>query len=252
MSDAAMTNRCAIIAAVALLLGLTAMAQTPKGQMVDFSGNSGYLATPSGGGRHAGIVVIQEWWGLNDWIKLQADKLAQQGYVALAPDLFHGKVATTPDEAMKLVGAFNRDQGIAELKAAYDYLNQRSDVRHDDIGVIGWCFGGGLSAALAENEPQLKACVIYYGQVPTDAETAGKIQAPVLGNFGGADKSIPPDKVRQFESAMRAQSKSVDIKIYDNMPHAFAGSHTSVPGHEQAAADAWRRTTEFLAAHLRS
>lgn len=225
-------------------------AQSKAEQTVHFGDTSGFLALPSGGGRHPGIVVIHEWWGLNDWVREQARKLASQGYVALAPDLFGGRVATTPDEAMQLVQSFDQQRGLAQLQAAVQYLNGRNDVRKDDIGVIGWCWGGGQSATLAENEPSLKACVVYYGEVPTDAGTAAKIHAPVLGNFGGADQSITPDRVHKFEAAMREAGRSADVKIYPGMPHAFAGSRAKQPAQLAAAQDAWHRTMQFLREHL--
>lgn len=222
--------------------------------MVSVGDTQGYLARPADHAVHPAVIVIQEWWGLNDWIKLQARKLAEQGYVALAPDLYHGQVAEQPQDAMKLVRAFDPARGLAELQAAYARLRHDRGVRTDRIGVIGWCFGGGQAARLAAAQPGLKAVVIYYGDIPSDPATVARMTAPVLGNFGGADRNITPARVHQFAEAMKAAGHPADIKIYPGMPHAFAGSHD--PGLLQNAqrntdvADAWQRTLGFFRKHL--
>ena len=238
--------------AQAVASGPVASLPRAAAQMVTFNpatDSHGYLALPHGPGRHPAIIAIHEWWGLNDWVRAQADQLAAAGYVVLAPDLYHGKSADTPQGAMALVQTFDRQRGLDDLQAAYAYLDRRRDV--GDIGVIGWCFGGGLSAALAERQPGLKACVVYYGEVPGDVATAARIHAPVLGNFGGADRSITPDKVKAFEQAMQQAGRPADVKIYPGMPHAFAGSRATAPEQIAAAHDAWTRTLAFLRAHLR-
>ena len=153
---------------------------------------SAYLAVPDSGGPHPALVVIHEWWGLNDWVKEQAQKFAEQGYVALAVDLYRGKVAYDPNLAHELSRGLPQDQAIRDLKAAFDYLASRPDVRHDKIGSVGWCMGGGFSLLLAVNEPKLAACVVNYGSMPTDKDDIQRIQAPVLGNFGAEDRGIPP------------------------------------------------------------
>lgn len=241
--------------AVLLLAGLAAGATTaPRTEMVQVGDTTGYLARPAGPGKHPAVIVIQEWWGLNSWVKLQARKLAEQGYVALAPDLYHGKVADQPQDAMKLVRAFDPAKGLEELQAAYTKLAGDPGVRSGDIGVIGWCFGGGLAARLAVAQPNLKAVVIYYGELPEDAASVARITSPVLGNFGGADQNITPAKVHQFEAAMQAAGHPADVKIYPGMPHAFAGSHVTNllnnPQRNADVADAWHRTLTFLRAHL--
>ena len=156
---------------------------------------TGYLAVPDSPGRHPALVVIQEWWGLNDWVKEQARKFAEEGYVALAPDLYRGQVATDPAMAHELSRGMPQDRAVRDLKAAFDFLSARSDVNKDKIGSVGWCMGGGLSLQLAVHEPRLAACVVNYGAMPTDPADIGKIQAPVLGNFGAEDRGIPPTSV---------------------------------------------------------
>ena len=241
---------------VILLLSMAALAASApvRTAMVPVGDTQGYLARPADHKAHPAVIVIQEWWGLNDWIKLQARKLAEQGYVALAPDLYHGQVAEQPQDAMRLVRAFDRQRGLAELQAAYAKLHQDRGVQPDRIGVIGWCFGGGLAARLAAQQPGLKAVVIYYGDIPSDAATVARITSPVLGNFGGADRSVTPARVHQFAASMQAAGHPADIKIYPGMPHAFAGSHdTSLlqnPERNADVADAWRRTLAFFRQHL--
>src|SRR5271156_1227015 len=142
---------------------------------------SGYLALPSGGGKHPAIIVIHEWWGLNDWVKQQADKFASQGYVALAVDLYRGKAAANADEAHQLMRGLPDDRGLRDLEAAFAYLSSRPDVDAGKIGSIGWCMGGGWSLKLGVDQPKLAAVVLNYGMLPTDPAAIAKIKAPVLG-----------------------------------------------------------------------
>ncbi|HXX24278.1 MAG TPA: dienelactone hydrolase family protein [Terriglobia bacterium] len=207
---------------------------------------SGYLAVPDSAGSHPALVVIHEWWGLNDWVKEQARKFAEHGYVALAPDLYRGKVADDPSLAHELSRGLPQDQGVRDLEAAFDYLASRPDVRHDKIGSVGWCMGGGYSLLLAENEPKLAACVVNYGSMPTDKDAIERIQAPVLGNFGAEDHGITPAAVQAFESAMKAAGKSIDVKEYEGAGHAFENPNNKAGYREAAAKDAWARMLAFL------
>lgn len=218
------------------------------------SGNetvSGFLALPESHGKHPGIVVIHEWWGLNDQVKEDARKLAAQGYVALAVDLYRGKVATTPEEAHELMRGVPDDRGIRDLDAAYAYLAARPDVRANKIASVGWCMGGGWSIKLAMSEPKLAACIVNYGALPTEASSIDKIQAPVLGNFGAEDRGITPDSVHAFDAAMKAAGKSVDLKIYEGAGHAFENPNNKQGYKPEATADAWARMTAFLKKTLR-
>ncbi|HJZ52292.1 MAG TPA: dienelactone hydrolase family protein, partial [Candidatus Acidoferrales bacterium] len=171
---------------------LMVRAEAPKTETVQFpSGKdtiSGFLAVPDKPGQHPALVVIHEWWGLNDWVKEQTEKLAAQGYVALAVDLYRGKAATDPSEAHELMRGLPQDRAIRDMQAAYAYLAARKDVKGDKIGSIGWCMGGGLSLQLAIHQPRLAACVVNYGSLPTDPNDIQQIMAPVLGNFGADDK----------------------------------------------------------------
>jgi carboxymethylenebutenolidase len=185
---------------------------------------SGYLALPEGAGRKPALVVIQEYWGVNDFIKGKADDFAKKGYVALAVDLYRGKVATDPDTAHQLMRGLPEDQAVRDLKAAFDYLRSRDDVDATRIGSIGWCMGGGYSLQLALAQPKLAGAVIYYGRLVTDDAAIKGLSVPLLGNFGGQDKGIPPDSVREFDRKAKAAGKSVDFKIYPDAGHGFASS----------------------------
>jgi carboxymethylenebutenolidase len=213
---------------------------------------TGFLATPAGKGPSPAVIVIQEWWGLNDWVKDQARALAKEGYVALAVDLYRGKVTANPDEAHQFMSGLPPDRAMRDLKAAFAALAARPDVKKDRIGSIGWCMGGRYSLALATEEPKLAAAVAYYGAPPTEAAAIARIQAPVLGNFGGEDKGPSPDQVKAFEAAMKKAGKTADIKIYEGAGHAFANVNNPWKGYREAAAkDAWSRTVAFFAAHLK-
>jgi len=234
--------------------GSVASAETTKTQTVQYpSGNetvSGYLVTPTTSGKHPAIIVIHEWWGLNDWIREQARKFGELGYVTLAVDLYRGKNTGDPAEAHELSRGLPQDRGVADLKAAFSYLASRADVEPGKIGIVGWCMGGGYSILLAQNEPKIAACVVNYGALPTDPENIAKIQAPVLGNFGADDRGIPPQAVNAFVAAMKGDGKTVDAKIYDGAGHAFENPNNKTGYRPEAAKDAWSRMVAFFKANL--
>jgi len=213
---------------------------------------SSFLVAPEGKGPFPAVIVIQEWWGLNAWIKDQARALAKEGYAALAVDLYRGKVADKQEEAHQLMMGAPPDRIARDLKAAYAWLQARADVKKGRIGAIGWCMGGRYTLDLATKEPGLAAAVAYYGAPPTDAAAIAAIKAPVLGNFGGDDKGPAPDQVKAFEAAMKKAGKTVDVKIYEGAGHAFANVDNPWGGYREAAAkDAWSRTAAFLAKYLK-
>lgn len=205
-----------------------------------------YLAVPRAKGAFPGIVVIHEWWGLNDWVKGQADALAKQGYVALAVDLYRGKVATEVMEAHELSRALPEDRALRDLKAGFDYLRTLPQTRDKRVGVIGWCMGGGWSLTLAVNEPRLSACVIYYGRLLTEETVLRRIACPVLGIFGNRDRGIPVEMVRAFESEMKRLNKKVEVHIFSGAGHAFANPNNRQGYNATAAQRAWQITLEFL------
>lgn len=211
------------------------------------------LYTPPGKGPFPALIVIHEWWGLNGWVKDQASKLADEGYESLAIDLYRGKVATTPDMAHELMRGVPDDRANRDLKAAFQFLQSQPNVKKDRIGAIGWCMGGGYALDVALDEPTLAADVINYGHLVTDSAEIKKINAPILGLFGGLDQGITPDDVHKFEAAMKQQGKKVEIKIYDDAGHAFENpDNKNTPGYRPPdAADAWQRTITFLAEYLK-
>lgn len=209
------------------------------------------LYAPEGKGPFPGIVVIHEWWGLNDWVKEQASKLADQGYVTLAIDLYRGKVATTPDEAHEIMRGVPEDRAKRDLHAAVEFLMSQSNVKKDRIASIGWCMGGGYSLDVALQEPTLTAAVINYGHLATDSESLKGIHASILGLFGGRDRGISVDDVKKFEAQLKQAGKNVDIVIYPNAGHAFENPNNKDGYRADDAADAWKRTVSFLAGTLK-
>jgi carboxymethylenebutenolidase len=205
------------------------------------------LYAPEGKGPFPGILVIHEWWGLNDWVKEQASKLSDQGYVALAIDLYRGKVAITPDEAHEIMRGVPEDRAVRDLHAAFEFLKSQSNVKKDRIASIGWCMGGGFSFNVALQEPTLTADVINYGHLATDPESLKKINASILGIFGGQDRGIQVEDVKKFEQSMKQLGKKVEIVIYPNAGHGFENPNNRTGYRADDAADAWRRTVKFLA-----
>ena len=209
------------------------------------------LYTPPGKGPFPAIVVIHEWWGLNDWVKEEASKLADQGYAALAIDLYRGKVATTPDEAHEIMRGVPQDRAIRDLLAATTYLRAQKNIDPKRVGSIGWCMGGGYSLDLALNDPKLKATVINYGHLATDDASLKKINAAILGIFGGQDKGIPVADVNKFESQLKALGKTVEIHIFPDAGHAFENPNNKQGYRAEDAAQAWKLTVDFLAKNLK-
>lgn len=240
---------------VLLLALLAASAFAAESKTVSYkSGDEtvqGVLYTPSGKGAFPGLIVIHEWWGLNEWVNDQASKLADQGYVALAIDLYRGKVATTPDMAHEIMRGVPEDRAKRDLHAAFEFLASQSNVKKDRIGAIGWCMGGGYSLDLALQEPTLAADVINYGHLATDPDALKKINAPILGLFGAQDRGISPADVKTFGETLDRLGKKIEIKIYDDAGHAFENPNNKDGYREADAADAWNRTVEFLASTLK-
>jgi carboxymethylenebutenolidase len=243
------------IIGLTLLLFSSLVALAADGKTVSYKSGSetvqGMIYSPEGKGPFPGIVVIHEWWGLNDWVKEQASKLAGEGYVALAVDLYRGKVASSSDEAHELMRGVPEDRAARDLHAAVEFLKSQPNVKKDRIASIGWCMGGGYSLDVALAEPTLAATVINYGHLATDENSLKKINAPILGLFGGQDRGIPPDDVHQFEKSLKALGKKVDIHIYPDAGHAFENPNNKTGYRAEDAADAWKRTTEFLATTLK-
>jgi carboxymethylenebutenolidase len=229
------------------------------GQMTSFKRPDGkevkgYLAEPAAGGKAPGIVVIQEWWGLNDQIKGVADKLAAAGYRALVPDLYRGKVAVEAKEAEHLMTNLNfGDAAGQDVRGAVQFLKASSP----KVGVTGFCMGGALTLLSAVNVPEVDAAVPWYGFPPLEYIDATKIKAPLLGHYAIDDVPFPIAKVDALEEKLRAAKVKFEFHRY-KAQHAFA-NETAVGAkklpitgyHPEAAELAWRRTMEFFAKHLK-
>jgi carboxymethylenebutenolidase len=211
----------------------------------------GYLSQPTGAGSGLpGLIVIHEWWGLNDNVRDEARRLAAEGYVTLAVDLYGGQLATAPPAAMKLAQLLAASPAPAEdnLRQAFAYL--RNTVGAPLVGTIGWCLGGRWSLRTALLLPDsVAATVIYYGSVQAEEADLARLQMPVLGVFAGKDRIVPLPTVRKFEATMKRLGRRLDVHVYEGADHAFANpSGTAYDA--SAADDAWRRTTAFLRANL--
>jgi carboxymethylenebutenolidase len=210
--------------------------------------------SPNNNNTFPAVVMIHEWWGLNQNIKDMAETLAKEGYVVLAVDLYNGQVANTPDTAQNLVSKVrdNPSESINNLQHAVRYLASLENVNSSKIASLGWCFGGGQSLQLALNtEPEypLAATVIYYGNLVSDQESLSKIKWPVLGIFGDQDQSISVESIKQFEDALNANGITNEIYIYKGVGHAFANpsGDNYAPKETQ---DAWEKTVSFLKKYL--
>ena len=244
------------VAAAAMLLDTSAIPIVTEEVVyatLDGKPVKGYLARPEKAGPDTpGIIVIHEWWGLNDNIREMTRKLAREGYVALAVDLYEGKVAETPDNARRYaIEAMQHEARVREnLRQAYRYLKEKQGVSR--VGVIGWCFGGGWALQTALMMPeQIDAVVIYYGRLVTDPEQLSKLKMPVLGIFGAEDRGIPVETVQRFKAILDSLGTIHEIYIYEGAGHAFANPSGTryVP---EAAQDAWKKTVAFLNRYLKS
>jgi carboxymethylenebutenolidase len=242
-----------LICFVILLLSVSTFAATSKAVSYKSGDETvhGVLYTPPGRGPFPGIIVIHEWWGLNDWVKEQASKLADEGYAALAIDLYRGKVAKTPDEAHEIMRGVPEDRAKRDLDAAFHYLQSQKEIKKDRIGAIGWCMGGGYALDVALQQPQLAADVINYGHLATDPAELKKINAPILGLFGAQDRGITPDDVNKFREALDKMGKKIDVTIYPDAGHAFENPNNKEGYRPTDAADAWNKTVNFLASTLK-
>lgn len=213
---------------------------------------SGYLARPrTSSGPFPAVVLIHEWWGLNDNIRAMARRFADAGYVALAVDLYEGETAERPERARSLMQqAMERtDRLERNIEQAFYYLDVMPSTNR--IGSVGWCFGGGWSLRTALMFPQeLDASVIYYGELETDADRLAPLDVPILGLFGSEDRVVSTDTVREFGQALTELEKPHEIQIYEGAGHAFA--NPSGENYETGtAARAWARTTAFLNRYLK-
>lgn len=257
-----MRRTLVVCAAAALLLALAvpALAAEAKVKTSDITFKSGdeeikgFLAEPEGRGPFPAIVVIQEWWGLTDWIKDNAKRLAAQGYVTLAPDLYRGKVAEDMPTASALRKGMPHDRALRDLKGAVDTLLAKDNVNKERLGSIGWCMGGGYSLQLALHDKRIKACTMCYGPVVTDADKLKPLNATILGIFGEEDGGIPPAAVAKFEAALKEAGKNIEAIKEFKAGHGFM--RPGNPGgrnpvyREAEAKQAWKDIDKFFAKTL--
>lgn len=227
-------------------------------ETVEFKSNgntaSGYLATPASGSG-PGILVIQEWWGLDSETKRQADRLAADGFVALAPDLYHGELAghTEMDKAGKLMHSLPPDRAGRDMSGAIDYLASHKAVTSKGIGVVGFCMGGMLAFIIAANRPdKVKAVVPFYGFPQGDSEPDwSKLSAVIRGHMAEKDDFFPPAAARALEAKLRAMGKDVTLTVHPGTGHAFMASHNALGTHDAAtAAKIWPEVVSFLKSTL--
>src|SRR4030095_10947481 len=194
------------------------------GENVKFQSNggktTGYLAIPKGG-RGPGVVVIQEWWGLVPHIQDLCDRFSIEGFVALAPDLYHGKVAKSPDEAAKMMMALRIEEAEKDLKGAIDLLTTHEATTGEKVGIIGFCMGGALALYTATKNSKIGACVVFYGGHPKVKPDLPNLHAPALYISGDRDRSVTPAVVHDVERRIKDLGKQIEMKIYKDADHAF-------------------------------
>ena len=219
---------------------------------VNGEGAYAFVAQPDDDAKHPGIVLIQEWWGIEPHIRMLAQKLAADGFVVAVPDLFHGKIATEPDEAQKMIMMIrgNVEKAAREIIGALDTVKAMPNVEPKKLGLMGFCVGGFMTYYVASRYADLGAVVPFYGAGydPTPEEVA-KVNAPVLAFYGKKDQSVPMQQVEKIERMYKQAGKDITVKVYD-AGHAFINPDHGM-GNEKAAAEAWPLAVNFLKQHLK-
>jgi carboxymethylenebutenolidase len=220
---------------------------------VEFEANGGtapgYLALPEGKG--PGVVVLQEWWGVDDHIKDVCDRFAREGFLALAPDLYRGETTDQPDEAQQKMMAMSMDEAEKDMRGAVDYLASHEQYDGSGIGSVGFCLGGGLSVWAATANPKVDAVVTYYYVMPHGKPDFAKVGGPVLGHFGTNDDYISVEDAKALEQEIRDAGADVTFEFYEGAGHAFFGDHNRIGTyHEEHAKSSWQKTLDFLRRHL--
>lgn len=215
-----------------------------------------YTVHPMRAGLYPGVVIIHEWWGLNSQIKGVADRAAEAGFVAIAPDLYRGKLGTDAGLAHELMRGLNENYAVDVVKSAVGWLRaydakavRRAPGLEMPVGTVGFCMGGRISLATALNRADIQAVVMFYGSVETDPQALRPLAAPLLGVFGNEDRGIPLDQIKAFEAALKESGKDATVIVYPGVGHAFFNEER--PGYDKEAAfDAWERTRMFLTEKL--
>ena len=209
-----------------------------------------FVAWPAGRQAAPGIVVVHEWWGLNGQIRDVARRLSSQGYIAIVPDLYHGKVASDPMKAHELVRGLEETEALGTLEAAVAWVRAQPRGAKSRVGVIGFCMGGGLAQNLALQDPGVSAVVMFYGSPETDPEKLAKLKGALQAHYGELDEGIPVKRVDEFRAAFQKSGRSAEIYVYPGAGHAFM--HEGLPSYRpDAARQAWARTLSFFQKHLR-
>ncbi len=226
------------------------------GEQVTFPSNGtdgqGYLAVPASG-RGAGVVVLQEWWGINDQIREVCDRFASEGFVALAPDIYRGVVTAEPDEAAKLMMALNIEQAARDMAGAVDFLVTHPTVTSSTVGVTGYCMGGGLALWLATLRPDTVSAVVpHYGIIPWPAAQPDYtvMQAKVQGHYAEVDDFAGPPAVAALEEQFAAAGVEYEFFVYPGTEHAFTNHHRPEVYDEEHSETTWSRTLAFLRANV--
>jgi carboxymethylenebutenolidase len=228
------------------------MSQQTLTSMIQIPGPTGSIrafeARPGGSGPAPAVIVIQEWWGLNDHIKDVATRFAREGYVAVAPDLYSrlgNKVTADPNEAGTLMMSLEKPDGVADLLAVVAHLKTAAGVRADRIGVTGYCMGGSYTTLLACSSPDIRAAAAFYGEVPDDA-TLSRLQCPLLYVYGTEDGWIQMKDVERLRDGLARLGKTAEVHIYPGAPHAFFNNTRPDVYRQTEAADAWARTLRLF------
>jgi len=210
----------------------------------------GYLASPSAE-RGPATIVLQEWWGLDEHIRSICDRLAAEGFFALAPDLYRGETTTQPSEAQQKMMALSMDQAEKDMCGAADYLHGLPGCEGNGVGSVGFCLGGGLSLWAAATCPNITAAVTYYYVMPHGKPDFSKLGGPVLGHFGTGDEFIPLADAQALETELRAAGAEVTFHYYDGAGHAFFNDTNRLGTYDEGhAAASWERTVSFLRSAL--
>jgi carboxymethylenebutenolidase len=222
--------------------------------MVEFATNGdkahGFLARPEGDGPFPGVIVIQEWWGLNDNIKDIARRFAEEGFAAFAPDLYHGKVVSEPDEAQKAMMQLQMSQASEELVKATEWLSGQAFIGGRGIGAIGFCMGGGLAFTLATDSPLIGAVAPFYGGAPEPIDKVEKLQGPAFIVYAEKDGWIGPEVRQKVQQAMTEHNKAHEIKVYAGTDHAFFNDTRPEVYDKAASEDAWVKVLELFRGNL--
>jgi carboxymethylenebutenolidase len=222
---------------------------------VEFEANGGtapgYLAEPESG-RGPGVVVLQEWWGVEPHIRDVCDRLAQEGFIALAPDLYRGETTDQPDEAQQKMMAMSMDQAEKDMRGAVDYVAAHEGFEGEGVGVVGFCLGGGLAVWAATVNPKVAAVSSFYYVMPHGKPDFSKVGAPVLGHFGTADEFVSVEDAKALEQAMKSAGADAKFEFYEGAGHAFFNDRDRLGTYdEEHARTAWQRTIDFFHRHLK-